>query len=128
MPIVGYRTHAYPGFYSTESGFAVPHRIETPQDAATIYATQRALDLTTALLVANPVPADEQLDPSLLDGVIEKAWAALEQQGISGQEVTPFLLDFIRRETGDASLDANVALYRNNVRLASQIAVALTRG
>lgn len=54
VPIVGYRTHAYPGFYSTESGFAVPHRIETPQDAATIYATQRALDLTTALLVANP--------------------------------------------------------------------------
>ncbi|UUZ46443.1 pseudouridine-5'-phosphate glycosidase [Janibacter limosus] len=64
----------------------------------------------------------------MLDGVIEKARAALEQQGISGQEVTPFLLDFIRRETGDASLDANVALYRNNVRLASQIAVALTRG
>ncbi len=73
VPIVGYRTNAYPGFYSSESGFPVPHRIETPQDAAKIYATQRALDLTTALLVANPVPADEQLDPALLDGVIEKA-------------------------------------------------------
>lgn len=128
VPIVGYRTNAYPGFYSTESGFPVPHRIESPQDAATIYATQRGLDLPSALLVANPVPADEQLDPALLDGVIEKAWAALDEQGVSGQEVTPFLLDFIRRETGDASLDANVALYRNNVSLAAQIAVALTQG
>ena len=127
VPIVGYRTNAYPGFYVAESGFEVAHRIESPEDAATIYATQRALELPTALLVGNPVPTDQQLDPSLLDGVVEKAWAALDEQGISGQGVTPFLLDFIRRETGDASLDANVALYRNNVLLASQIAVALTQ-
>ena len=127
VPIVGYRTTAYPGFYVAESGFEVAHRIESPEDAATIYATQRALELPTALLVGNPVPTDQQLDPSLLDGVVEKAWAALDEQGISGQGVTPFLLDFIRRETGDASLDANVALYRNNVLLASQIAVALTQ-
>ena len=127
VPIVGYRTTAYPGFYVAESGFEVAHRIESPEDAATIYATQRALELPTALLVGNPVPTDQQLDPSLLDGVVEKAWAALDEQGISGQGVTPFLLDFIRRETGDASLDANVALYRNNVLLASQIAVALAR-
>ena len=127
VPIVGYRTTAYPGFYVADSGFEVAHRIESPEDAATIYATQRALELPTALLVGNPVPTDQQLDPSLLDGVVEKAWAALDEQGISGQGVTPFLLDFIRRETGDASLDANVALYRNNVLLASQIAVALTQ-
>ena len=127
VPIVGYRTNAYPGFYVAESGFEVAHRIESPEDAATSYATQRALELPTALLVGNPVPTDQQLDPSLLDGVVEKAWAALDEQGISGQGVTPFLLDFIRRETGDASLDANVALYRNNVLLASQIAVALAR-
>lgn len=127
VPIVGYRTTAYPGFYVADSGFEVAHRIESPEDAATIYATQRALELPTALLVGNPVPTDQQLDPSLLDGVVEKAWAALDEQGISGQGVTPFLLDFIRRETGDASLDANVALYRNNVLLASQIAVALAR-
>lgn len=127
VPIVGYRTHSYPGFYVADSGFSVSHRIETPDDAATIYSTQRELELSTALLVGNPVPTDQQLDPSLLDGVVEKAWAALDEQGISGQEVTPFLLEFIRRETGDASLDANVALYRNNALVASQIAVALTR-
>ncbi len=125
VPVVGYRTNAYPGFYVVDSGFEVPHRVETPQDIATIYAAQRDLRLRTALLVGNPVPADEQLDPSLLDGVIHKAWDALEEQHIEGQAVTPFLLDFIRRETGDASLEANIALYRNNARLASQVAVAL---
>lgn len=125
VPLVGYRTNAYPGFYVAESGFTLPHRVESPEDVATIYRAQRAMDLNTALLVGNPVPADEQLDPSLLDGVVQKAWDALEEQGIEGQAVTPFLLEFIRNETGGASLDANVALYRNNARLAAEVAGAL---
>lgn len=125
VPIVGYRTNAYPGFYTAESGYTVAHRVETPQDIADIYRAQRDLGLQSALLVGNPVPVDEQLDPSILDGVVEKAWAAMAEQHIEGQAVTPFLLDFIRLETGGASLDANVALYRNNVRLAAQVATAL---
>lgn len=126
VPVVGYRTNAYPGFYVAESGFEVPHRVESPEDVAAIYAAQRDLGLYTALLVGNPVPVAEQLDPSLLDGVVQKAWDALAEQQIQGQAVTPFLLDFIRRETGDASLEANVALYRNNARLAARVAVALS--
>lgn len=125
VPLVGYGTHAYPGFYVAESGFRLAHRVDSPEEVARIYRAQRALGLRSALLVGNPVPVAEQLDPQLLDGVVHKAWAALAEQGIEGQAVTPFLLDFIRRETGDASLDANVALYRNNVRLAAEIAVAL---
>jgi len=125
VPIVGYRTNAYPGFYVAESGFTVPHRVESPEDVATIYRAQRQLELSTAVLVGNPVPVDEQLDPSRLDGVVEQAWAALDEQGVTGQEVTPFLLEFIRQATGDASLNANVALYRNNARVAAEIAVAL---
>ena len=61
----------------------------------------------------------------MLDEVIERAWAAADEQGIRGQATTPFLLDFIQRETGGASLDANVALYRNNVALGCEIATAL---
>jgi pseudouridine-5'-phosphate glycosidase len=128
VPIVGYRTNAYPGFYVVDSGYAIAHRVESPQEVASIFMAQCALGLRTALLVGNPVPADEQLDPALLAGVVEKAWLAADAQGIQGQGVTPFLLDFIRRETGDASLDANVALYRNNARLAAQVAVALAQG
>lgn len=126
VPLVGYRTNAYPGFYVAESGFNLAHRVENPEEIATIYHSQRDLGLDTALMVGNPVPTEEQLDPELLDGVVEKAWAALEQQKIEGQGVTPFLLDFIRIETDGASLDANVALYRNNIQLAAQIAASLT--
>lgn len=125
VPIVGYRTNAYPGFYVVDSGFKIPHRVESADQVAEIYAAQRSLGLSTALLVGNPVPEAEQLDPTLLDGVVEQAWAALEEQGVEGQQVTPFLLEFIRQATNDASLDANVALYRNNARVASEIAVAL---
>jgi len=110
-----------------DSGHTVAHRVESPQDVASIFLAQRALGLRTALLVGNPVPLDEQLDPALLTRVVEKAWAALDAEGVTGQGVTPFLLDFIRRETGDASLKANVALYRSNARLAAQVAVALVR-
>lgn len=126
VPVVGYQTSSYPGFYVRESGFPIAHRLESPEQIADVYRAQRALELTSALLVANPVPETEQLDPSLLQGVIEKAWKALEDQGIEGQAVTPFLLDFIRKETGGASLDANVALYRNNIRLAARTAIAIS--
>lgn len=125
VPVVGYRTTSYPGFFVADSGFTLTHRVDSPADIATIYATQRRLDLPQALLVGNPVPVEEQLDPSIMDGVIEKAWAAMAEQKIEGQQVTPFLLEFIRRETGDASLNANVALYRNNVRLAAEVANAI---
>jgi pseudouridine-5'-phosphate glycosidase len=97
VPIVGYRTNAYPGFYVADSGYTVSHRVESPQEVASIFLAQRALGLRSALLVGNPVPLDQQLDPALLAGVVEKAWAALEAQGIKGQGVTPFLLDYIRR-------------------------------
>lgn len=126
VPIVGYRTTTYPGFYVQDSGYSITHRVENPDEIACIHAAQRALGVRSALLVGNPVPADEQLDPSLLDGVVQQAWDALDEQGVEGQDVTPFLLDFIRRETGDASLNANVGLYRNNIRLASDVAVALS--
>ena len=125
VPVVGYRTHAYPGFYVADSGFTLAHRVDSPAEIARIFQAQRALHLRSALLVGNPIPVDEQLEPRLLDEVVRKAWSALDDQGIEGQAVTPFLLDFIRRETGDASLDANVALYRDNVRLATEVAVAL---
>jgi pseudouridine-5'-phosphate glycosidase len=79
----------------------------------------------SGVLVANPVPEAEQLDPTELDGVVEAAWAAAEREGIGGQASTPYLLDYIRRATDGRSLDANVALYRNNIRLACEVATAL---
>ena len=86
---------------------------------------QRALGMTSGINLANPVPVDEQLDPEGLDAILEQAWADAEKDGISGQASTPYLLDYIRRATNDRSLDANVALYRNNIKLAAQVAAAM---
>lgn len=126
VPVVGYRTNRYPGFYVVDSGYPLRARVDSPEDIATVLVTQRALGVGSGVLVANPVPEAEQLDPAELDGVVEAAWAAAEKDGISGQASTPYLLDFIRRATDGRSLDANVALYRNNIRLACPVSVALT--
>lgn len=125
VPVVGYRTNRYPGFYVTDSGFDVNARADSPEDIATMLTAQRDLGISSGILIANPVPEDEQLDPAELDGVVERAWAAAEEDGIKGQASTPYLLDFIRRATQDRSLEVNVALYKNNVRLASEVAKAL---
>ncbi|SHJ49872.1 pseudouridine-5'-phosphate glycosidase [Tessaracoccus bendigoensis DSM 12906] len=125
IPVVGYRTDRYPGFYVVDSGHDLTARVEKPEDVAAMVETQKALGITSAILVANPVPADEQLDPQELEAVLAKAWEAAEQQGIHGQASTPFLLDFIRQATQGRSLDANVALYYNNIRVGVSIAAAL---
>ena len=125
VPVIGYRTNRYPGFYVVDSGYPVNARVDSPEDIATVLTTQRALGVPSGVLVANPVPEAEQLDPTELDGVIEAAWAAAETDRIGGQASTPYLLDYIRRATEGRSLDANVALYRNNIRLACEVAAAL---
>lgn len=125
IPVVGFRTNQYPGFYVVDSGFPLPTRIDEPSDVATMVQAQRGLGVDSAILVANPVPVDEQLDPAELEDVLQRAWAAAEEQGIGGQASTPFLLDYIRVATEGRSLDANVALYYNNIRVASQIANSL---
>ena len=125
VPVVGYGTNAYPGFYVAESGFTVGARLDTPDQVARMFVAHRGLGASSGVLIANPIPVAEQLDPAELDGVVQRAWDDAERDGVHGQALTPYLLDYIRRATDGRSLDANVALYRNNVRLAAQIARAL---
>lgn len=125
VPVVGYRTSRYPGFYVADSGYDLSARVESAADVATMATAQKALGVRSAILVANPIPLEDQLDPQELDVVLQRAWAAAEEDGITGQASTPFLLDFIRMATAGRSLDANVALYENNVRLAVEIATEL---
>lgn len=126
VPVVGYRTMRYPGFYVVDSGHPLTAQVDDAAQVAAMYRFQQHLGLTSSVLVGNPVPEAEQLDPRELDGVLEQAWAAADEKGIRGQATTPFLLDFIRVATGDRSLDANVALYLNNARLGAEVARALT--
>jgi pseudouridine-5'-phosphate glycosidase len=123
--VLGYRTDRFPGFYLSDSGFPVPWRVETPEEVATVMRTQAALGLgDRAVVVANPLPEDEQVDPELHDRVLGEALAAAAARGIRGGATTPFLLERFHRETGGATLEANVALVRRNAALAAQIARA----
>ena len=123
--VLGYGTDRFPGFYLADSGFPVPWRVESPEDVAAVMRTQAALGLEDrAIVVANPLPAGEQVDPALHDRVLAGALAAAAAQGIRGGATTPFLLDRFHRETQGATLEANVALVRRNAALAARIARA----
>ncbi|XVQ83244.1 pseudouridine-5'-phosphate glycosidase [Microbispora siamensis] len=129
VTVVGYRTDEFPGFYLHSSGEPVDWRIETPQEAAGVMRAQDTLGgLDTALIVANPVPADLQLDPDLHDRVLAEGLRAAEERGVTGQAVTPFLLEYLVEATGGASLEANLAAVRGNTRLAGEIAAAWAAG
>ncbi|WP_132427328.1 pseudouridine-5'-phosphate glycosidase [Pseudonocardia endophytica] len=125
ISVAGYRTDRFPNFYVADSGHRVGHVLDSPEQAAAAWAAGRALGLDAALLVANPVPVASQLPPAEHDAVLASALAALDEQGVGGQDATPFLLDHIRTATGGASLEVNVAVYRNNVDLGARIAVAV---
>jgi pseudouridine-5'-phosphate glycosidase len=123
--VLGYRTDRFPGFYLADSGFPAPWRVDTPEEVASVMREQEALGLgDRAIVVANPLPADEQVDPELHDRVLAAALAAADAEGIRGGATTPFLLDRFHRETGGATLEANVALVRRNAALAARIARA----
>jgi pseudouridine-5'-phosphate glycosidase len=125
VTVLGYGTDRFPGFYLHDSGFPAPWRVDTPAEVAAVLAARRRLGSDDrALVVANPLPVEEQLDPAMHDGVLAAGLAAAADAEISGKEVTPFLLDFFHRETGGASLDANVRLVLRNARLAAEIAAA----
>ncbi|MFB7380960.1 pseudouridine-5'-phosphate glycosidase [Kitasatospora purpeofusca] len=125
IPVIGYRTRHYPGFYITDSGHEIAYRVDTPEEAARVIEARDGLDLPQAVLIANPVDPDKQLPPRELDDLLTRAWAEADARGIKGNASTPFLLDFIQRDTQGRSLEVNIEVYRGNVRLGGEIATAL---
>ena len=125
LAVVGYRTTAYPGFYIADSGFDIEYSAASASEIADIASARDALGISSTLLVANPVDTAAQLPIELHDDLLARALAAAAEQGVSGHDTTPFLLDFMQRESGGRSLDVNVAVYRSNVSLGAEIAVAL---
>lgn len=127
VPVLGYGTDEFPAFFSSQSGLAVDKRVDTPEAAAHTIETAARLGLTCGTLVAVPVPAAQELPASLVEPAISAAMAAAESAGVRGNALTPFLLSWLARETGSATLRANVALLENNAHVAAQIACALRR-
>ncbi|MGY1601506.1 pseudouridine-5'-phosphate glycosidase [Geodermatophilus sp. SYSU D00815] len=127
VTVVGYRTTAFPGFYVADSGSPLDWSVEDPEQAAAVFAARRGL-ADGAVVVANPLPDDEQLDPALHDRVIADALAAAEAAGVRGKAVTPFVLDHLHRASAGATLEVNVRLVLRNAELAGRIAAALRAG
>ncbi|MFB7373144.1 pseudouridine-5'-phosphate glycosidase [Streptomyces sp. NPDC056222] len=129
VTVVGYGTEHFPGFYLTSSGEPVDWTLRTPEAVADVIRAQDDLgEPYAALIVANPVPVVDQLDPALHDRILAQGLAEAKEKGISGQAVTPFLLEYLTVHTEGASLEANLAAVRGNVRLAARIAAAYAEG
>jgi pseudouridine-5'-phosphate glycosidase len=122
VTVLGYRTNRFPGFYLSDSGQPVGWRVESAVEAAAVLRARDAVEAPGAVVVANPLPPEEQLDPALHDRVLREALEAA--QGIAGKDVTPFLLERFHRATGGESLRANVRLVLRNAQLAAEIAAA----
>jgi pseudouridine-5'-phosphate glycosidase len=123
--VLGYRTDRFAGFYLADAGFPVPWRVDAPEQVAAVMRMQAELGLgQRAIVVANPLPESEQVDPALHARVLTDALAAAAAQGVRGAATTPFLLERFHRETAGATLEANIALVRRNAELAARIACA----
>jgi len=127
VTVVGYGTDEFPAFYSRSSGLPVDIRCDTAEEVATIWRAKQALGLSGGLLVTVPVSAEDEMPAEEIEPVIEQAVAEADAQGLRSAQVTPFLLARIAELSGERSLQANLALLKNNARVAADIAVALTR-
>ena len=123
--VLGWRTDELPAFYSRESGLGVDARVDEAGEVAGIWHAQREIGAAGALLVCVPPPAGAAIPAVEVRAEIERSLKAAEREGVRGKEVTPFLLREVARLTGGRSLEANVALLRNNASVAARIAAAL---
>ncbi len=127
VPVIGYRSDAFPAFWTRDSGYPVDHRLDEPAAIARLITLQVELGLG-GVLIANPIPEDAALDAGMIGARIREAIADAEAQGVTRKALTPFLLRRIFELTGGKSLAANIALVENNAALAADIAVALATG
>ncbi len=125
VPVIGYQTEDMPAFYTQKSGFKTDYRLDSPLEIASVYEAKRGLGLNGGMLVVNPIPAQYSMDEEYIEEKIGKALSEADNLGITGKNITPFLLDKIQKLTGGNSLKANIQLVYNNVRLACEISKSL---
>jgi len=125
VPVLGYRTDAFPGFYRRDSGLPVPWRIDEPAQVAAVWRAHRELGGGSGMVLAQPVPGADEMDAGLHDRLLAEGLALVAARRVTGKDVTPVLLEHFHAASGGASLTANVALVRANAELAAQVAVAL---
>ena len=127
VAVIGYGTDELPAFFTRESGIKVGYRMDTPKEIAESMKAKEDMGLEGGMLVTNPIPEDYSMDVEVIGEAIDKAVKEAEAFGVKGKDITPFLLDKIQKITGGDSLASNIQLVLNNARLASQIAVELSK-
>jgi pseudouridine-5'-phosphate glycosidase len=127
VAVVGYKTNQLPAFFTRSSGFDVDYRLDSAGQIVDVLQARRSMGLSGGMVIANPIPAEFEMDNSAISSFIDQATAEAEQIGISGKQVTPYLLQRIYELSDGDSLQANVQLVLNNARLGAQIAIASAR-
>jgi pseudouridine-5'-phosphate glycosidase len=127
VPVLGYGTDDFPAFYTRTSGYAVPLRVDSPDEIADLMRAKDALGIAGGISVANPIPAEDEIPHEQIDAIIDQALSDMDARGITGKDATPYLLGRIVEITGGASLRANIALVKNNAHLGAQIAKSFAR-
>lgn len=126
VAVIGFGTRRFPGFFVTDGGFDLDWSVHSPAQAAAVLQAREGQAVHEAgIIIANPLPVEEQLDPALHDRTLAEGLARLAREGITGKAVTPYLLAHFHRETEGASLAANVRIILRNARLAAEIAAAV---
>ncbi|HEY3025297.1 MAG TPA: pseudouridine-5'-phosphate glycosidase [Pyrinomonadaceae bacterium] len=125
ITVAGYECNELPAFYSRSSGLPVDARVDSAAEVTTLVRAQRALETQTALLVTVPIPAAVEVEAVALQNFLDEALGEAERSGVSGRELTPFLLSRMAQQSGGATLRANIALLENNARVAAEIASLL---
>ena len=126
VPVVGYRTERFPGFYLADSGRPVDWSVADEKEAARLVLALGELGLgSSGLVIANPLSEEDQLDPGVHDRALRAGLEEMERRGVWGKDVTPFLLDRFAEETGGESLKVNKKIIAGNARLAARVAVSL---
>lgn len=127
VPVIGYKTDEMPAFYTQKSGFSVPYRLDSAEEIAEAFRAKEKLGLKSGMLVANPIPSEHAMDSDYINSNITRALNEADSLGITGKNITPFLLDKIQKLTGGKSLIANINLVYSNASLACAIAKELCR-
>lgn len=122
VPVFGYQTDYMPAFFTRKSEFKVDYNIKNPKEAADAAKAQWELGLQGGILLTNPIPESDSMDEEKINTAIEKALVEAEEKGIHGKETTPFLLSKVLEVTEGKSLEANIALVKNNARLGAEVA------
>lgn len=122
VPVFGYQTDSMPAFFTRKSEFKVDYNIKNPKEAAEAAKAQWDLGLTGGILLTNPIPEKDSMDEEKINKAIEEALKEAEEKGIHGKETTPFLLSKVLEVTEGKSLEANIALVKNNAKLGAEVA------